>query len=78
MHTVYALKSVDRNFIYIGMTQDLDHILFRHNNGYEKATKPYLPLQVIHTEAFENRGDARTREVYLKSDAGKVFLKALK
>ncbi len=47
-HTVYAIASLSRNYIYVGMTSNLDNRLKRHNNGYEKTTKPYAPFELIY------------------------------
>ena len=77
MYTVYALKSVSRNYIYVGMTNDLSERLNRHNRGYEKSTKPYRPFILIYKEKWSNRIEARKREIYLKSGVGKEFLKSI-
>ena len=71
MITVYALKSLRRNYIYVGMTQNLTERFNRHNKGYERTTKPYRPFKLIYSEKFNSRKEARTREKYLKSGAGK-------
>jgi len=75
MIIVYALKSITRNYIYVGMTQNLTERFNRHNNGYERTTKPYRPFKLIYFEEFNSRAEARVREKYLKSGAGKEFLK---
>ena len=49
----------------------------RHNNGYEKTTKPYTPFKLIYSEKVETRIEARKREKYLKSGIGKEFLKSI-
>ena len=77
MYTVYALKSKIKKYIYVGMTQNLDQRIRRHNNGYEKTTKPYKPFKLIHREVYPSRIEARKREKYLKSGVGKEFLKSL-
>ncbi|MBU2444890.1 MAG: GIY-YIG nuclease family protein, partial [Bacteroidetes bacterium] len=33
MFTLYALKSISRNFIYVGMTENLEDRIKRHNSG---------------------------------------------
>ena len=71
MITVYALKSLRRNYIYVGMTQNLTERFSRHNKGYERTTKPYRPFKLIFSEKFNSRKEARVREKYLKSGAGK-------
>jgi len=77
MYTVYALKSKIKKYIYVGMTQNFDQRIGRHNNGYEKTTKPYKPFKLIHREVYPSRIEARKREKYLKSGVGKEFLKSL-
>jgi len=41
MFWVYAISSLNRNYIYVGLTSDLESRIARHNKGYEKTTKPY-------------------------------------
>ena len=77
MFNVYALKSIDRNYIYVGFTNNLDKRVFQHNNGRERTTRPYAPFKLIYTEKCESRLAAREREKYLKSGSGKEFLKSL-
>ena len=72
---VYAISSVVRNYIYVGMTKDVDARLARHNKGREKITKPYAPFQLIYTEVCANRVKAREREKYWKSGIGKQKLR---
>ncbi|BDQ01520.1 GIY-YIG nuclease family protein [Ignavibacterium sp.] len=74
---VYALKSKIRNYIYVGMTSDINDRMRRHNSGYEKTTRSYRPFELIYLEEFENRQEARIKEKYLKSGVGKEFLKRL-
>lgn len=77
MYTVYAISSLSRNYIYVGMTNDLERRLSEHNNGQERTTRPYAPFKIIHTETLESRSTARQREKVLKSGSGKEFLKSL-
>lgn len=78
MFTVYAIKSEVRNYIYVGMTGDLQRRMKEHNNGENRSTKAYKPFVIIYTETFETRVEARKKEKYLKSGIGKEFLKSLK
>lgn len=77
MFVVYALKSMTRKYIYVGITSDIDRRLHEHNSGYEKTTKPYSPFSLLYTQLLETRVEAREREKYLKSGQGKDFLKSL-
>ena len=49
---------------------DVEKRLKSHNAGYNKATKPFRPYDLIFYEGFRNRKDAKSREVYLKSGWG--------
>lgn len=77
MYYVYAIKSQNRNYIYVGITSNLARRLAEHNKGKLKTTKPYRPFSIIFSEFCGVRAAARKREVYLKSGAGKEFLKSL-
>jgi putative endonuclease len=77
MFYVYAVKSLKRNYIYVGLTSDLKRRLSEHNNGKNKTTKPYKPFILIYSETFETRAEARGREKYFKGGSGKEFLKTL-
>ena len=77
MFVVYAISSLDRNYIYVGLSSDLESRLKRHNNGQNKTTKPYAPFRLIYTKEFETRKEARVHEKHLKSGVGKEYLKSL-
>ena len=77
MFFVYALKSIERTYIYVGLTDNLERRLSEHNSGKNKTTRPYRPFVLIHSEMFETRIEARQREKYLKSGIGKDFLRSL-
>jgi putative endonuclease len=78
MYTVYAISSITRNYIYVGLTSDIEARILRHNLGYEKTTKPYSPFLLIYTEVWPDRISARKREKYFKSGIGKEFLRNLR
>lgn len=75
MYYVYAIRSIKKKYIYVGMTGDLEERLKRHNDGRERTTKPYAPFELIYIEKCNNRVNARVREKYLKTGIGKEFLK---
>ena len=74
---VYAIKSNNRNYIYVGMTNNLERRLKEHNQRENRSTKAYAPFTLIYSEAFDSRLTARAKEKYLKSGVGKAFLKGL-
>jgi putative endonuclease len=77
MFFVYVLNSINRNYIYVGLTSDLKRRLSDHNQGYNSTTKQYAPFKTILVEEFATRALARGREKYLKSGVGKEYLKRL-
>ena len=77
MIMVYAIRSSSRNYLYVGMTNDLERRLKEHNNGENRSTKAYKPFTLIYSEEFPDRISARIKERYLKSGVGKEFLKTL-
>jgi len=78
MFFVYAIRSLTRNYIYVGLSNDYERRIREHNDGYERTTKPYRPFELILIEEFSTRPEARQREKYLKSGVGKAYLKGLK
>ncbi|QDH78397.1 GIY-YIG nuclease family protein [Echinicola soli] len=75
MFTVYAISSKIRNYIYVGMTSNIENRINRHNSGYERTTKPYRPFLMIYTKDFATRAEARQHEKYLKTRNGKRYLR---
>ena len=75
MFYVYALSSIERKYIYVGLTNNLNRRIAQHNSGYEKTTKPYRPFSLILVEECSTRKEARFREKYWKSGSGKEKLK---
>jgi putative endonuclease len=75
--TVYAIKSKNRNYIYVGMTNNLERRLKEHNQRENKSTKAYAPFTLVYSETFDSRSYARLKEKYLKSGVGKAYLKGL-
>lgn len=74
---IYVLKSLIKDFIYVGFTTDLKTRFKRHNSGSEFSTKPYIPFELIHYEAYRNEKDAKRREEYFKTTKGKTTLKTM-
>jgi len=77
MYYVYALSSQTRNYIYVGLTDNLMRRTHQHNSGLNPTTKPYAPFILIFSEAFLTRPEARRKEKYLKTGHGKAFLRSL-
>ncbi|KKU87090.1 hypothetical protein A3A64_04030 [Candidatus Gottesmanbacteria bacterium RIFCSPLOWO2_01_FULL_48_11] len=71
---VYILFNKSKNFIYIGYSENLKQRIKEHNSGYSQSTKAYIPLELIHYEAYKNKKDAKRREMYLKTNKGRTTL----
>ena len=77
MFFVDVINSINRNYIYVGMTNNMERRFAEHQSGKNRTTKPYAPFSIVLTETFQSRSEARTREKYLKSGTGKEFIKSL-
>jgi putative endonuclease len=74
---VYVLESLKTSDLYIGFTADLRKRLNEHNRGLNFSTRPYIPWQLVHYEAYRNEKDAKRREKYLKTSQGSRLLKRM-
>ena len=77
MYFVYCLSSLARNYLYVGLTDNLERRINEHQSGKNRTTKPYRPFKLIYSEKFATRHEARTKEKYLKSGVGKEYLKSI-
>lgn len=75
MYWVYIMEAKDKSW-YIGQTSDLRKRIREHKNGYgSKTTAKQSEWRCVYCEGYINHGDALGRERYLKSGAGRRFLK---
>ena len=70
MFFVYILRSKVDNGYYIGYTSDLNKRIREHNSGKTKSLKHRLPLELLYSEEYESKRDAKAREVQIKSWKG--------
>lgn len=54
---------------YIGITDNIEKRLDKHDTGGVRSTKFYRPWKLIHAEIFVNKTLARKREIFLKKNA---------
>ena len=73
----YAIKSKVKNYIYVGITNKPERRIAEHNSKKAKTTRFYAPFKTILIEKYGARFEARKREKYLKSGAGKEYLRSL-
>jgi len=74
MFTVYILKD-EHGKLYKGVTNDLQRRMREHQSGYTKTTSRMNNLDVVYTETYPTFEEARQREKYLKSAAGRRYVK---
>ena len=77
MFWVYVLKSQDHNKFYTGQTDNLERRLQEHNEGKSIYSRRYRPWRVVYTETYGTAVEAISREQYLRSAAGRRWLKKL-
>ena len=76
MPTLYVLQSLKDNRTYVGSTNNFDRRFKEHNLGHVKSTKHRVPFKLLFTEEFSTSKEAKKRELYYKSGAGRRKLKA--
>lgn len=76
-HCVYILYSLKDGKMYIGYSTNLKQRLTDHFNGKNEATAPRRPLKLIYCEYHLSGKDARRREKYFKTTAGKSAIKRM-
>lgn len=75
MGFVYILLSLKDNRTYTGSTDNIERRIAQHNSGQVKSTKDRLPLKILFTETFDTLSEARKRETWWKTGAGRRKLK---
>lgn len=75
MFYVYILQSLKNKKTYVGFCEDMSSRLKEHNLGRVKATKYQHPFKIIYHEIFNTKKEAKKRERYWKSGAGRKKLK---
>ena len=75
MVTVYVLLSEKDAATYVGMALNAFVRLKEHNTGKNRYSKGHIPWKIIYMEEHSDWGSARIREKYLKSTAGKNWLR---
>jgi putative endonuclease len=75
MFYVYVIQSEKDGSYYKGHCEDLNDRIKEHNSGYTKSIKSKIPFKLVYFEEFDLRSSAVKREKYLKSSAGRRYLK---
>ena len=72
----YVLQSLKSGYFYTGYTNNLRKRFKEHTEERSSYTKGRGPYTLVYYEVCFNEGDARSRELYLKSGKGKRYLKS--
>ncbi|RJO65365.1 MAG: GIY-YIG nuclease family protein [Candidatus Omnitrophota bacterium] len=75
MYFVYVLLSKKDGLFYTGFTNNLIRRVLEHNQGLQVSTKYRLPVELVYYEWCLDKSDAIDREKYLKSGAGKRYIR---
>jgi len=74
MYFVYVLQ--DKNGkVYKGVINNLARRFRKHKSWGSRTTSMMSNIEIVYTEEFKTFEEARAREVYLKTSAGRRFLK---
>jgi len=74
-YCTYVLFSEKDSMLYVGYSCNLANRIMKHNTGGVKSTAYRRPLKLIFCEFYLFEEDARKREMYFKTTAGKKALK---
>jgi putative endonuclease len=75
MFYTYVLRSLKKNILYKGSTENLNQRLEQHNNGLVTFTSKFKPWKFVYHETFTTRAEAMAREKFFKSGKGREWLK---
>ncbi len=75
-YSVYVLSDESGSF-YKGMTNNIVRRMKEHNRGKTQTTRKMSKLKLIYLEKYESLKEAREREKYLKTAAGRRFIKKI-
>ena len=71
---VYVLRSLADRERYIGLSGNVSSRVRQHNAGKVKSTRARVPFVVMHQQSYQTLAEARAREKYLKTAAGRRWL----
>jgi predicted GIY-YIG superfamily endonuclease len=77
IYFIYLLESEKSGVWYIGLSSDPQTRLMQHNQGKSKFTSGHIPWKLLYSEKAGDLKNARAKEKYYKSAAGKRKLKKI-
>ena len=77
-YVFYIYNTIGKtNRFYIGYTKDITKRLERHNDGWSKSTKSWIPWKIVYSKKFTIKSDAMKFERKLKSYKSRIILERL-
>ena len=70
MPFLYVVQNI-KGRRYIGITDDVDRRVKQHNAGHVRSTKAHAPWELVYTEQYQTKIEARFREKELKTNSWK-------
>ena len=77
MWFVYILYSDKIDRYYVGVTDNLEWRLERHNDGWGKFTKRGVPWKIVYHESYTSKSDALKREKQIKNKKSRSYIRSL-
>jgi putative endonuclease len=74
MFIVYILYSKSFDRYYVGYTNDIERRISEHNRKKGKFTDAGIPWKLVHSELFNTKKEAMSREKLIKSRKSKSFI----
>lgn len=71
---VYILRG-ENGLHYTGITKDLARRMKEHRSGTSRSTRKYGEIEVIWTNGFRGRKEARAMEILIKKKGAARFIK---
>ena len=76
-YRIYILYSIAFKKTYVGFSEDPLERLQTHNSGAVSSTRKYKPWKIVFEEEVDGYKEARKRELYYKSGAGRRKIKSI-
>jgi len=76
-YKIYILFSDSFRKTYVGFSKNTNERLRTHNAGKVISTRKYRPWRIVFEEEVEGYNEARKRELYYKSGAGRRKIKSI-
>ena len=77
MWYVYIIYSKKIDKYYVGITDDLEWRLERHNAGWGKYTKRGIPWKIVYKENCESKPESLKREKEIKRKKSRKYIEWL-